>query len=201
MRGRAGRPIARRLGIVLAGVLAAVLVLEVAARLFLPDVPGRFTRLDEVTGWSHVPGSRGWWTGEYGEFRAWVQINTDGLRDRDRPRDKPPGTARILTLGDSITAAFQVPLEETFQKVLEERLNRPRESPRYDVIKRWRQRLRHRSGAALLSAPRPRVWPRRGRRPPRRSACSAAPDGGPSAPPPPRTTDLTAGPPPGILTG
>lgn len=130
----AGRPILRRVGIALAGMLAAVLLLEVAARVFLPDVPGRFTRLDEVTGWSHVPGSQGWWTGEYGEFRAWVRINADGLRDREIPRRKPAGTARVLTLGDSITAAFQVPLEETFQKVLEQRLNARATSPRYEVL-------------------------------------------------------------------
>ena len=56
------------------------------------------------------------------EFDTEVSTNSIGLRD-DEVGPKPPGEYRILVLGDSMTLAVQVPSEETFAHVLEERLN------------------------------------------------------------------------------
>jgi lysophospholipase L1-like esterase len=53
---------------------------------------------------------------------VWVTINSRGLRDREIPYEKDPQVRRILMLGDSTTAAMQVPLEETFVKQLEAHL-------------------------------------------------------------------------------
>ena len=53
------------------------------------------------------------------EFR----INGRGLRDdRDFPYEKPPGTKRIVSLGDSFTSGYEVEGEETFSSVLERTL-------------------------------------------------------------------------------
>ena len=53
------------------------------------------------------------------EFR----INGQGLRaDRDFPYAKPPGVRRIVSLGDSFTAGYEVAGDETFSSVLERAL-------------------------------------------------------------------------------
>jgi hypothetical protein len=82
-------------------------------------------RTDPDYGWTHRPNSGGWYSGCYGrqfEWRAQTRINALGLRDRERTYEKPPGTTRVLLLGDSITEAVQVPLEQTFATLLETNL-------------------------------------------------------------------------------
>jgi lysophospholipase L1-like esterase len=51
-----------------------------------------------------------------------IQINSLGMRDRDHAVKKRDGTFRILLLGDSFMEALQVPFDESFPKVLEDRL-------------------------------------------------------------------------------
>lgn len=48
-----------------------------------------------------------------------LEINADGLRDRDIPLARTPGVARMLMLGDSLTLGWGVPLERTYAKRLE----------------------------------------------------------------------------------
>ncbi len=74
---------------------------------------------DADRGWGLRPGARGWWRRE---GKAYVQINRDGLRDREHSKEKPPGTFRIAVLGDSYAQAIQVPVEQTFWAVMERRL-------------------------------------------------------------------------------
>jgi len=62
------------------------------------------------------PGAEGLWKEE---GRAYIRINSAGLRDREHARAKPPRTFRIAVLGDSYAEAMQVPMEETFWSVLE----------------------------------------------------------------------------------
>jgi lysophospholipase L1-like esterase len=50
------------------------------------------------------------------------RFNRQGFRDRERTIAKPPGGYRILVLGDSFVEALQVPLDEAFPAVLEDRL-------------------------------------------------------------------------------
>jgi hypothetical protein len=82
----------------------------------------------------------GWWNTAGHEYvkttedqTVDVVINSHGLRDREYPYEKPPGTKRVLVLGDSFAEAVQVPLEATFAKVLETRLNE-RDGQRVEVI-------------------------------------------------------------------
>lgn len=48
-----------------------------------------------------------------------VRTNAYGLRDVDFPLIKPPGVARILMLGDSLTFGWGVPIEKTYAKQIE----------------------------------------------------------------------------------
>jgi len=51
------------------------------------------------------------------------KINSKGLRDNEIGYDKPPGTYRILGLGDSFTFGYAVEQEDTFLHKLEALLN------------------------------------------------------------------------------
>ena len=52
-----------------------------------------------------------------------ISIDSAGLRDREFPREKPPGVYRIVWLGDSTTLGWGVPLDGTAPKILERELN------------------------------------------------------------------------------
>lgn len=56
------------------------------------------------------------------EFATDIAINSSGVRDAEFGA-KPPGERRVVILGDSLVMAVQVPLEQTFAKQLEARLN------------------------------------------------------------------------------
>ena len=57
---------------------------------------------------------------------------------------KPPGTFRILVLGDSFVEAMHVPLEATFARVLERELNAAARHAAHRGDERRCERLRHR---------------------------------------------------------
>lgn len=54
------------------------------------------------------------------------KINSKGFRDKEFLTEKPENVVRIAVLGDSITFGFEVPLERTYPKVLENMLNQNR---------------------------------------------------------------------------
>jgi lysophospholipase L1-like esterase len=57
--------------------------------------------------------------------RVTIRINRHGFRDRNHALAKPPGTARLVVLGDSITFAASRPVEERFTEKLELLLRSP----------------------------------------------------------------------------
>jgi len=75
---------------------------------------------DPVLGWSNRPDAP--YT-HRGEGASSGRINSRGLRDVEHELVKQPGTYRILVLGDSFSEAFQVPLEQSYPRILEARLN------------------------------------------------------------------------------
>ncbi|MFZ4443444.1 MAG: SGNH/GDSL hydrolase family protein [Planktothrix agardhii] len=81
--------------------------------------PSFFTQSDPDRGWSNRPGAKGWW--QY-EGESYVEINSDGLRDKEYAIAKPKNTFRIAILGDSFTLASQVPAEKNYTSVLEKTL-------------------------------------------------------------------------------
>lgn len=74
---------------------------------------------DGAIGYALTPLAEGMWTREN---RAYVRINSLGLRDREMVQEKPPGVYRVAVLGDSVTEAFQVENERTFENLAEDSL-------------------------------------------------------------------------------
>ncbi|HEX8634939.1 MAG TPA: SGNH/GDSL hydrolase family protein [Pyrinomonadaceae bacterium] len=107
-----------KLAMLLVALLCGVLIAEVALRLAGYTYPVFYTP-DTVRGYALRPGVSGWYRKE-GE--AYIRINSDGLRDREHAKRKPANTLRIALLGDSYAEALQVPLEDAFWVVLEQRL-------------------------------------------------------------------------------
>lgn len=110
------------LSLVLGGMGAAVLILELTLRLVGISYP-YFYIPDSVTGFSNKPNAEGWWRKE---GQAYIRMNSAGFRDREHTKGKPPGTLRIAVLGDSYAEALQVPREQTFWAVLEQELTQCR---------------------------------------------------------------------------
>lgn len=78
-----------------------------------------FYRPDAQRGWALAPGARGLYSDE---GRGWVEVNRFGFRGPAPQVEKPPGTHRIVLLGDSQAEALQVDFADTFGEVLERRL-------------------------------------------------------------------------------
>lgn len=103
---------------VLFALVAAILIFEIFLRVAGVSAPN-FVTPDDYRGFSLRPGAEGWYRKE-GE--AYVRINSDGLRDRERTKEKPANTFRVAVLGDSMIEALQVPLEQTASAIIENRL-------------------------------------------------------------------------------
>jgi lysophospholipase L1-like esterase len=68
------------------------------------------------------------------EFSTDITINGQGVRDDREIGPKAPDERRIVVLGDSLVLSVQVPLAETFCKLLEARLNKADPAHRWRVI-------------------------------------------------------------------
>lgn len=114
----------RRLALLIAIVLSQFVLFEAGLRLQAGSeaAPG-FRALfmpDPQTGYRLRPGAETRFVTN--EFTTDIAINPQGVRDRPIG-PKAPGERRIVILGDSLVMAVQVPLDETFGKRLERRLN------------------------------------------------------------------------------
>jgi hypothetical protein len=98
--------------------MVALGVGEAALRLAGFSYPN-FWVPDPVTGSSLRPGMAGW---QRDEGKAYVRINSQGLRDREHSVAKPAGTYRIAVLGDSYAEAMQVEMDRAFWALLPEKL-------------------------------------------------------------------------------
>lgn len=93
--------------------------------------PSLLWQKDPLLGWSHVPSSQDVFVGPRPwpvEFQASVAINSLGLRGPELT-PVPEGGYRVLLLGDSVTAGFEVEYEETFAARLEPLLTRELGAP------------------------------------------------------------------------
>jgi hypothetical protein len=72
-------------------------------------------------GYGLRPNAAGW---ETEEADVYVQINSDGLRDIERPVARPPHTLRVAVVGSSETSAREVALRDTFEAVMGRDLSR-----------------------------------------------------------------------------
>jgi len=74
----------------------------------------------------HKPGK----SGNY--FGVEIKTNSLGLRNAEITVPKPPGTKRVLMLGDSFTLGWGVPVEDTYSRQLEKMLHT--KSGAYEVV-------------------------------------------------------------------
>jgi len=118
------------LGLTLGGLFMGVVIGEIGLRAakiegypkigdLVDSAPTHFHTADPNLGWKLKPGVSGEWNGEGASF---VQVNSEGLRDREHTKAKPPNTLRVAVLGDSFTEAIHVPVEQTFWSKLERKL-------------------------------------------------------------------------------
>jgi len=81
----------------------------------------RFWKYDPLLGWAHQPQQEGIF--ETPEFHTVVQINKNGLRDREHSYERQNEIKRILVLGDSFAWGYGVEESERFSQLVEKSLD------------------------------------------------------------------------------
>ena len=118
--------LAKRLAALLAGLALGVAALEAALRLtdwqpYLDPIgPRGLFVADPELGLRLRPGFEG--RHRHPEYDVAVAVNAAGLREDRALAPKPPGTFRILSLGDSFAYGHGVEIEQTYGRLLEGRL-------------------------------------------------------------------------------
>jgi hypothetical protein len=107
-----------KLTVFLASLLVALLIAEIGLRVVGYSYPF-FYAPDARRAYSPIPNMQAW---HRREGKAFVSINSRGLRDREHADEKPANTIRIAVIGDSYTEAMQVPAEEAFWAVMARQL-------------------------------------------------------------------------------
>lgn len=114
------------LSLVIISTLFALFLSELVLRimdvspLYVSPERDRFWRYDPLLGWAHQPGQEGVF--ETPQFRTFVRINENGLRDREHTYERQSDIQRILVLGDSFAWGYGVEESERFSQRLEEML-------------------------------------------------------------------------------
>ncbi len=120
MKARRLRKILLAMGL---GILLTAVLAEVGVLLVFGEQP-KFPRHVVGAPWGlriNEPGAH--YRHKSRDVNVRFAINGQGLRaDRDYPYEKPPGTQRILCLGDSFTIGYEVPFPECFAQVMEQEL-------------------------------------------------------------------------------
>jgi hypothetical protein len=99
---------------------AFLLLLEGGLRLAHVHYQASFYQPEKERVFSLRPNAAGW---NVSENEVYIRINSDGMRDHERPIARPPATLRIAILGASEAEARQVPMEKGFAAVLNRHLN------------------------------------------------------------------------------
>ena len=116
------------LGFLLFTLLMVAVMLEIGFRIILAQTfPPRLFEPHPEYGHFHRANVSGWQrTAEYDSF---IEINSQGLRDRDYPYEKPADIFRVLIIGDSFVEGLQVGQDENFPALLEVMLNESASMP------------------------------------------------------------------------
>jgi lysophospholipase L1-like esterase len=115
------------LSLVIISTLFALFLIELVLRLigfsplYVSPERDRFWKYDPLLGWAHQPGQEGIF--ETKQFRTFVRINENGLRDREHTYERQNEIQRILVLGDSFAWGYGVEESERFSQRLEEMLD------------------------------------------------------------------------------
>jgi len=121
-----------------ASTLLALVAAEIVLRLVGPPYPSELPielpeELRDLPTLRTVaelvkPGVRGVYQG------ALYESNAEGFRDREYQRPKPPGTFRIVVIGDSFTMGNGVAVEDAYPSQLERMLAARDDGLRYEVL-------------------------------------------------------------------
>ena len=105
------------------GVSALFLaVVEGGARLLEKKRPPRPEVADYIWDWDDkMPGGFYVMKSDGVGWPPWEEFNADGLRDRTRTKERPPGYRRIAFLGDSVTLGAELQPQEAYPQLLEAR--------------------------------------------------------------------------------
>ncbi len=122
-----------RVMMVLVAVFGALAGVELTARLAEHVGPAsfRFRQFDPELGVSLIPGREGVHRRCYDGY---VYINSHGMRDRERAREKKTGIFRIAIFGDSVMEAVHVKPEETATDILEKKINQQAREQSFEVL-------------------------------------------------------------------
>lgn len=122
--------------VVLGGVSLLTLELAVRQLELAPRLPSQYARYVEDPFLPHRPRPDSVVAGRSaaGEFEFRYEHNSQGLRNREVQVRKPPGTFRILGLGDSFTYGAGTDADETYLSRLESMLNDRPGHPPVEVI-------------------------------------------------------------------
>lgn len=99
------------------GITSGLILIEIVLRIFHLSTPLQY-QPNSFFGWAHTPNFHVWYKRGDDEFE--VRISPQGLRDVEHSYVKDKGTFRILVLGDSFSEAIQVPLQNSYPRLLEE---------------------------------------------------------------------------------
>src|SRR5258705_13430126 len=117
------RDVLKNIGLLLATTLVCLVGVELYVRWFVWE-PAKGENIsayveDMMLGKRLLPGFQGEHTG------VQISINSHGMRDREYDAHEPPGSLRILALGDSWTFGAGLEVQDTWPKQLEVLLTRP----------------------------------------------------------------------------
>lgn len=138
--GAEGAPGSSRVFLVSLSLTLSLAAAELAVRLLglAPPLPAPYAKFQSAPylAWGAPPLSRFSGTSPSGEFEFSLVNNSLGFRDSEHSFEKPPGTFRILGLGDSFASGWGAPFEETYLYRLEVALNEhPEVAGNIEVIK------------------------------------------------------------------
>lgn len=115
-------PVLGRLALAAAGLALALTLAEVVVRVADLDFRPIRSRANEDAVLEQL------------EFRTRVVTNALGFRDRRLPGPKPPGTMRVVVLGDSFTQGYGVEEEQAYPRRLERLLDTREPARRHEVV-------------------------------------------------------------------
>ena len=90
--------------LVILAMVAGLFVVEICMRIAKIEYP-IFQTFDTYRGFALRPNASGWWLKE---GKAYVEINSEGLRDREHDKKKINNYFRIAILGDSFAEARSI---------------------------------------------------------------------------------------------
>lgn len=101
-------------------IFAVMIVVAEGAMGLLGLGDDEYIKIDPILGISHLENK---WVDFRQEGFAREKISSAGLRDVEHQLAKPAGVTRIAFIGDSKTQAMQVPIADTFVRLVENNLN------------------------------------------------------------------------------